>query len=337
MSQRLHLALGEGGLVLPASGRIGVFHPRPEHDLTPLGRDRVDVVQPFFPAYRHFEAAGYHARPDLARTADQAGSSGLFAASVVFLPRAKALARSLLSDAAKSTSGAVIVDGAKTDGIDSVLKEMRKRTAIGGVISKAHGKLFWFDASDAELSDWQTDTTLADGFRTAPGVFSADGVDPASRLLADALPEKIGAAVGDLGAGWGYLSARLLEREGIKTLHLVEADHAALSCARANISDPRAQVHWADALDWAAPERLDAVVMNPPFHTGRRAEPDLGRGFIAAAARALAPSGRLWMVANRHLPYETHLQTHFAESGEFGGDGRFKLLRAARPRRVNHR
>lgn len=334
MSQRLHLALGEGGLVLPETGRICVFHPLPDHDLDPLGRARVDVVQPFLPAFRHFESLGFRAHGD---TPGTAGRDGPFAASAVFLPRAKALARARIAEAAALTEGPVLVDGAKTDGIDSLLKDLRKRVVIGGVVSKAHGKLFWFDAQAAALSDWIAPPMSADGFRTRAGVFSADAVDPASRLLADALPAGIGGAVADLGAGWGYLSARLLERPAVRALHLVEADHTALECARANVDDARARFHWADARDWAPPERLDAVVMNPPFHTGRSAEPDLGRAFIASAARCLLPAGRLWLVANRHLPYEQSLQAHFAETREIGGDGRFKLLTAARPTRIKRR
>ena len=49
------------------------------------------------------------------------------------------------------------------------------------------------------------------------------------------------------------------------------------------------------------------MIMNPPFHQGRAAEPDLGAAFIAAAARILKPHGRLMMVANRQLPYEAAL------------------------------
>ena len=39
---------------------------------------------------------------------------------------------------------------------------------------------------------------------TVPGIFSADGIDPASALLADNLPEKLGARVADLGGGWAF-------------------------------------------------------------------------------------------------------------------------------------
>lgn len=337
MAPRLDLALNGGGLVLPGDGAVAVFRPRVGHDLSPLPQGRVQVIQPFAPDFHHFETLGYSCQPEVARTADQAGPNARFAAAIVFLPRAKALARALVAQAAARTDGPVVVDGAKTDGIDSLLRDLRKRTEIHGPIAKAHGKLFWFDAPGPDLGDWAARPTRAGDFVTVPGVFSALEVDPASRLLADTLPERIGAHVADLGAGWGYLAARLLERGSIETLHLVEADHDALACARQNVTDPRARFHWYDARIWTAPEALDAVVMNPPFHEGRSAEPDLGRAFIAAAARLLSPSGRLWMVANRHLPYETALRDAFAEVREIGGNNRFKMLLAARPSRARRK
>jgi 16S rRNA (guanine1207-N2)-methyltransferase len=71
--------------------------------------------------------------------------------------------------------------------------------------------------------------------------------------------------------------------------------------------------------------------MNPPFHNGRDADPDLGLGFIRAAHRGLAPGGRLWMVANRQLPYLAVLKTLFTEVEEFGNDPVFRLIEARRP------
>ncbi len=182
------------------------------------------------------------------------------------------------------------------------------------------------------FADWAEGPALTDGgFWTAPGVFSADGVDLASALLADVLPEKLGVQVADLGAGWGFLSAHVLTREDVEAVHLVEAGHMALECARHNVTDTRAQFHWADATTWEPPHRMDTVVMNPPFHTTRAAEPAIGQAFVAAAARVLTANGTLWMVANRHLPYEAELKKRFADVEEIGGDARFKLFCARRP------
>ena len=86
--------------------------------------------------------------------------------------------------------------------------------------------------------------------------------------------------------------------------------------------------HWADARSFRLPEPVNGVIMNPPFHEGRAADPGLGAAFIKAAAGLLTTAGRLWMVANRHLPYEAELTQHFSEVSEIGGDNRFKVLTA---------
>ena len=194
-------------------------------------------------------------------------------------------------------------------------------------------QIFSFDAPGPEVfADWAArPNTLPDGFQTLPGVFSADGVDPASELLAEALPESLPRRVADLGAGWGYLSRAILARTGVEELHLVEAEAAALAIARRNITDPRAQFHWADATRLRLGGPVDAVVMNPPFHTGRSADPALGAAFITAAAGYLGPAGTLWMVANRHLPYDTPLAAAFRDIKEIGSNRSFRLIRAHRP------
>jgi 16S rRNA (guanine1207-N2)-methyltransferase len=327
---RLALALSAGALHLPEAGTIAVVQPPPEARLDALPKARTHIVEGFRPRHDLWRARGFDCgvapRPP-------------YAAVIVCLPRAKAEARALIAEAMALTTGPVVVDGQKTDGVDSILKDMRRRVTVSAPISKAHGKLFVCDApAPGDFEDWRAEPTLtAGGFWTAPGVFSADGIDPASALLAAALPASLGRQVGDFGAGWGFLSAHVLTRPDVEACHLVEADHMALECARRNVSDPRAQFHWADATAWEPTARLDTVLMNPPFHTGRAADPALGQAFVAAAARALAPQGQLWMVANRHLPYEQAVREAFANVFEVGDDARFKLLHATRPKRVSRR
>ena len=322
---RLSLAVETGAVDLPESGRIAVFMPRVDTDLSVLPAERVHVVTPLKPDFDHFAARGF----DCA-----VAPEGRYATSVVCVPRAKPLARVLIAQATHVTDGPVIVDGEKTDGVESILKECRRHAAVGAPLSKAHGKIFTIEAgSDFSKLTARDGVEIADGFVTVPGVFSADGIDPASRWLADCLPGTLGAHVVDLGGGWGYLAARVLERDSVTRLDLVEADHSALDCARRNVADPRAVFHWADVTTWQPDTRADSVVMNPPFHTGRIADPDLGRAFIATAARALKPSGTLWMVANRHLLYEATLTQRFRHVDEIAGNARFKILRARHPSR----
>src|SRR3546814_4660262 len=63
------------------------------------------------------------------------------------------------------------------------------------------------------------------GFRSRPGVFAWNRIDPASLLLAEHLPADLRGHVADLGAGWGYLAGQVLARcQGVTALDLYEAD-----------------------------------------------------------------------------------------------------------------
>ncbi|MGL6208689.1 MAG: class I SAM-dependent methyltransferase [Paracoccaceae bacterium] len=325
-SARLQLALETGAWALPASGDIAVWRPRVGDDLSALPKARVVVRTGFKPDHDHFAAQGY-----------RVAGEGPYPAGLVCLPRAKAEARAMLAEAAARVvpGRTIAVDGQKTDGADAVYKDLRGVLPdLGPSLSKAHGKFFAFPASPLP-PDWAaTPSDIEGGFRTMPGVFSADGIDRGSALLAAALPAELPAKVGDLGAGWGYLSRAILARQGVKHLDVVEAEQSALDCARHNLPDPRAQFHWADATTFR-PDRLwGAVVMNPPFHQGRAADPSLGLAFLQAAHRGLAPDGSLWLVANRHLPYDRTLTALFRNVEDLGGDAAFRLTRAIAPIRA---
>jgi 16S rRNA (guanine1207-N2)-methyltransferase len=322
-SARLSLALETGALTLPATGQIAVYRPRIGDDLSALPKGQVIVLTGFKPDHDHF-ARDYTVTP-----------APSYAAALVCLPRSRDAARALIARAAAevSSGGVIAVDGQKTDGIDSALKEVRGRVALSESLSKAHGKLASF-AAGPDLSDWLARPAMVDGFQTLPGIFSADEADRGSVLLAEALPQKLAGKVADLGAGWGYLSAQILKRPGVKRLDLVEAEADALDCARINVPDPRARFHWADATTWRPESLLDAVVMNPPFHLGREADPALGAAFIRAARRMLAPDGSLWLVQNRHLPYDAVLAECFLHHEEVAANGSFRVIHAIKPRRA---
>jgi 16S rRNA (guanine1207-N2)-methyltransferase len=178
-------------------------------------------------------------------------------------------------------------------------------------------------------------------FLSRPGVFAWDRVDAASRLLAAHLPTDLHGAVADLGAGWGYLAMQVLARcPAVASLDLYEADARALELARANLAGMQASTpaasraslafHWHDVAAGLGQRRYDAIVCNPPFHAqGAGERVDLGRAFIAAAAGAMKPGGRLWLVANRHLPYEAALAGRFAGVREVASRDGFKVIEAA--------
>ena len=234
--------------------------------------------------------------------------------------------------------GTLVVDGMKTDGIESILKAVKKLLPVEGTLSKAHGKVFWLTKTDTppEFADWAkalTPARNAEGYFTAAGMFSPDAADAGSALLAGKIGDRLKGKGADLGAGWGWLARQALDSNAaITSLALYEAENTALACALRNITDPRAEFHWADVCTLTGPSDHDFVVMNPPFHQSRKAEPELGRQFIHTAAKLLHAKGTLWMVANRQLAYEAALTAHFHTWEYLEQSPGFKCVRATRPK-----
>jgi 16S rRNA (guanine1207-N2)-methyltransferase len=87
-----------------------------------------------------------------------------------------------------------------------------------------------------------------------------------------------------------------------------------------------ARYFWHDLAREPVKHRYDLIIMNPPFHEGHAAEPQLGQAMIKAAAGALRQGGELLLVANRGLPYEPILGELFKTSGEVARNARYKVL-----------
>jgi 16S rRNA (guanine1207-N2)-methyltransferase len=165
------------------------------------------------------------------------------------------------------------------------------------------------------------------GLWTQPGVFSWERPDAGTRQLLAALPPLAGRGA-ELGCGLGVLARAVLANEAVTRLDLVDLDRRAIAAAQRNVEDPRAVFHWADVRFAPDLSGQDFVVMNPPFHDGGVEDRELGQGFIRRAHQILRPGGTVWLVANRHLPYEAVLNELFARVTARGEGAGFKIYEA---------
>lgn len=292
------------------------------------------LVQGYRPCFRALEASG-------ARVTPQAEGEA-YAAALVLCGRHRGANELMIADALERVvaGGLILIAGSKDDGIASLRKRLGEFLPMEEQLPKHHGLAFWLrrpvhvEEALSRLRAGNGERLLEGRFVTAPGMFSADEVDAGSRLLVESLPEKVFGAVADFCAGWGYIAAGLAERfPKLFTLDLYEADFASLEAARRNlatIGSMQKNFFWHDLLGEPVTRRYDFVFMNPPFHKGRAAEPDIGQGMIRAAAAALKPGGRLVMVANRQLPYERTLSQVFSTQQEVARNNLFKVLSARR-------
>lgn len=328
--QTLLLPFASGDLA-PPEGRWAFFGAQAEAGLkTVFARADLLCEQPMRPDFRTLEQAGFAAVPHI----DDA-PEGRFDGVLVLLGRHRRVNEARIARAARlARPGApVLVAGDKKLGAASARKWAAGRVTLMGALSKHHAQAFWFGAHAAAFADVAlARTEPAPGLHAAPGMFSCDRVDPGSALLAQCIDARVNGAVADFGAGWGYLSFRLLQQGRPTALTLVEAHKPSLDQALANVAPWAGTIPvtgcWLDIGTEPVPGRFDWVVMNPPFHAGRQGDPELGQRFIAAAARALGRGGRLLMVANRHLPYEQTLDAHFARSQPLAGESGYKVIEA---------
>lgn len=221
-------------------------------------------------------------------------------------------------------------------------KELARHCGEISRFSKNKCRAFWTapgtrppqDVLDEWLARGARHTIPGTNFAVEAGIYGAGKIDDGSALLASHLPKRLRGQVADLGSGWGYLTHALLQTcRGVVNVDLYEADRRALDCSRANTDPGKCRYHWADVTSGLPTDHYDAVIMNPPFHSGIAQDIGLGERFIGAAAEALKPRGELWMVANTHLPYEATLDAQEMTWKIIEQTPSFKVIAARKPAR----
>ena len=316
-------------------GRTVFLHAREGASLHARDTAGLACQQGFKPAFDALQRGGL----DVVAALD---TTRRFDTVLMLPPRQRIEARASFARAIAllAPGGRVVVAARNDEGARSVEADLARIAGPVAVSSKHKCRVLVtapLDSPvDADLAAQWRDADMpcevaATGLHSRPGVFAWDRIDPASQLLVDHLPRDLRGRVADLGAGWGFLSHVVLANNpGVVALDAFEADHRAVDLARANLTDPRATVHWHDVTA-GVETRYDAIVCNPPFHAqSGNARVDIGRRFIEVARDALAPRGRLWLVANRQLAYEDVLGTRFASVRIVVQAHGFKIIEAAR-------
>lgn len=297
-------------------------------------------VQPFRPAACRLESTG------LSVATDVQGISA-YDLAIVNIPKQVEEAQFALASALKAlTSDGWIVAGAANDANGARLEKWLSCAGLKTTsLSKNKTRTVWAQRPDTLpeiVQSWHTGgkrrpVDFGDGikFESQPGVFSWDRLDVGTAFLIDNVPGRITGFVADFGSGIGLLSRGVLAKNNVTALHLIDADARALDCALQNIADVQGacavHTHWADL---TAPvsglPALDAIVMNPPFHMGKLTDAGLGQAFVRTAHHHLKKGGRLFMVANAHLPYEKILKGLYASVRPLAQDHGFKVLEAVK-------
>ena len=277
--------------------------------------------------------------------ADASESDARYPLVLVLPPRQREEARALFARALSlcAPGGVVVASITNNEGAKSGEADLKQLTGLGGSLTKNHCRVFWSKPIDG--SPRRGAAREMDGAGCAAPDPGRSLQQPPGRLRLG--PHRSGLGVAGRtpsrrSGGQGRRPGRGLrlsfgrnpcaQHEG-RARWICTRPRRARSPWRSRISPQFEQqatlgYRWHDVTT-GVPEQYDFIVSNPPFHTQSRADrPDVGRRFIAVAAEALKPGGRLFLVANRHLPYEAVLNASFGQVRVAGeGDG-FKVIEA---------
>ncbi len=288
-------------------------------------QDQLVCEQPLRAPFLDLEMRGLDVTPQLPSSQDYVGAFILIGKHRGENEALVSRASAFCADGAK-----IVIAGEKTSGIASLRKRLSQFITIQGSMAKNHATAFWLSNSgDLRCASFGKKMSHPEGYQTDAGMFSPEKIDLGSKLLADHIDKGVQGAVADFGAGWGYLSQQVIVQGSPTSLDLYEAHWPSLQAAKANLkasSHLPIEFHWIDITSEAVKRRFNWIVMNPPFHTGRKTEPSLGQQFIEAAARSLKTRGCLLMVANAGLPYEKTLAENFARVEKLDQRDGFKIL-----------
>ena len=239
----------------------------------------------------------------------------------------------------------------KRAGIKGAITTARELFGQCGVVRQKKGYHVAFAVKPDKLQppppedSYVTHTITLDGLETRlvskPGVFAWDRLDDDTAALVGAMEIGTRDTVLDLGCGTGLAAVAAARRATSGQIVLVDADVRACESARRTLEAngiTNAEVVLSDCgsavLAAGSDEaqidahRLDAVITNPPFHQGVGVDYEVARQFVRDAARVLRRDGRLFLVANRFLRYEEHIQEAFGNVAVTYTDNRYHVLTA---------
>lgn len=165
---------------------------------------------------------------------------------------------------------------------------------------------------------------------TQPGVFSWEKLDDGTRYLLETLDlSKLpaGAKVLDMGCGTGIIGAWLAKQGADVTL--VDDNLLAVGCARQTLTHHNldGRVMPSDVFSALQGEKFDLIVSNPPFHKSFDINTNVPHRLITQASDYLNANGRLIIVANVFLKYDTLAKENF-KSVSIQDNERYKILEA---------
>ncbi len=248
--------------------------------------------------------------------------------------------------------GRLFIAGANAEGIRPVIRDAaklfgpamredfrsRQRIAMFAANGRVGEQPAWASKPGVEPGTWEQFTLEVTGnsipIVTQAGVFAGGRVDAGTRLLLEALPDRLAGSVLDAGCGAGAIGivASLL---GADVVDMTDVNLLAVQAAQENIRRLGlfgCRACAGDVYSAVEDERYGLIVSNPPFHRGKAIDLSIADRLIDEAPDHLEPGGSLLVVANAFLAYGKRMERVFSRVETVAAMRQYHVLQASGPR-----
>jgi 16S rRNA G1207 methylase RsmC len=222
--------------------------------------------------------------------------------------------------------------------LDAALARVRPHLRDGAAVLGAGMTKHVHNSTIKGFERWIGPTTPGEDFKLwlEPGVFAKQGIDPGSALLLNWIPrlpeDGRDQMIVDAGCGSGLLTATAAARNPRAEVVGTDESHLAVASTRKTLeSFVNARAEVANVLATVADGSVNLVLSNPPQHQAAALSQQLLGMFIEEARRVLRPTGRVRMVANRHVNLNVALGEAFDRVRILDQDRQFMVCEAESP------
>lgn len=302
--------------------------PNPSTDWLKLARDSQCTVQSWIKSVLNAYPTDIPQKLALPQPADLT-----FDQVVLVWPKAKELGRCLLQLLATRYPQITVV-GANDAGGKSIAKAAPELIEEATKLDSARRCSIWqlqLSPQAAETFNWlklaQSFTACGQSFMTLPGVFSHGRIDVGTSVLLEYLPAPAAGRILDLGCGSGVIGLTMKQRNPELNVALADVDVLATRSSELNAlrQGHEVEIFQSDGMADIVGQ-FDYIISNPPFHQGTNTDYAFAEQLFADAKQQLVSGGQLWIVANRHLPYEDWAKQQFEQVEVMTQEQGFKLI-----------
>ncbi len=163
------------------------------------------------------------------------------------------------------------------------------------------------------------------------GVFSSGKIDIGTRFLLEHLKVAVHEnTLLDMACGNGIIAYHMAQQNPDCELHLTDDFYLAVESAKLNL--PTAHCHFNNKLNAFNDAFFDLIVTNPPFHFGHETNIEVSLNLFQQTCHCLKDTGRLVIVANRHLNYRSHLKKLYRNVVITKENPKFQIIECRNPK-----